>query len=182
MTYPMQNLFQAEMEYERDFDRMKAMYPKEVTKILLCVQDRCDELEYEGSRMFDEEPDRLMMEKEIRNLYEKLRAEFEQSGEAPVLMEEESPQLQAFSLLPPEDWGLKEKPDVVITTGALVSYPFCLLEKARGGKVIYIESFARVTEPSLTGKLVHKHADLFLVQWEDMLDYFPDAVLGGGIF
>lgn len=76
----------------------------------------------------------------------------------------------------------KEKPDVVITTGALVSYPFCLLEKVRGGKVIYIESFARVTEPSLTGKLVHKHADLFLVQWEDMLDYFPDAVLGGGIF
>lgn len=112
MTYPMQNLFQAEMEYERDFDRMKAMYPKEVTKILLCVQDRCDELEYEGSRMFDEEPDRLMMEREIRNLYEKLRAEFEQSGEVPVPTEEESPQLQAFSLRPPEDWGWKEKPDV----------------------------------------------------------------------
>ncbi|MGN0403507.1 MAG: PssD/Cps14F family polysaccharide biosynthesis glycosyltransferase [Acetatifactor sp.] len=76
----------------------------------------------------------------------------------------------------------KEKPDVVVTTGALVSYPFCLLEKARGGRVVYIESFARVTGPSLTGKLLHKHADLFIVQWEDMLDYFPDAVLGGGIF
>lgn len=76
----------------------------------------------------------------------------------------------------------KEKPDVVITTGALISYPFCVLQKRRHGKVIYIESFARVKEPSLSGKLIHKHADLFIVQWEDMLEYFPDAVLGGGIF
>jgi len=76
----------------------------------------------------------------------------------------------------------KEKPDVVITTGALIAYPFCILEKMRHGKVVYIESFARVKEPSLSGKLLHKHADLFIVQWEDMLEYFPDAVLGGGIF
>lgn len=76
----------------------------------------------------------------------------------------------------------KEKPDIVITTGALIAYPFCIIEKAMHGKVVYIESFARVTEPSLSGKLLHKHADLFIVQWEDMLEYFPDAVLGGGIF
>lgn len=76
----------------------------------------------------------------------------------------------------------KEKPSVVITTGALIAYPFCILQKMRHGKVVYIESFARVKEPSLSGKLIHKHADLFIVQWEDMLEYFPDAVLGGGIF
>lgn len=76
----------------------------------------------------------------------------------------------------------KEKPDVVITTGALVAYPFCILQRLRQGKVIYIESFARVSEPSLTGKLLHKHANLFIVQWEDMLSYYPDAVLGGGVF
>lgn len=76
----------------------------------------------------------------------------------------------------------REKPDIVITTGALIAYPFCVLEKMMHGKVIYIESFARVNKPSLTGKMVHRHADLFLVQWEDMLEYFPDAVLGGGIF
>lgn len=77
---------------------------------------------------------------------------------------------------------IKEKPDFVITTGALIAYPFCVLEKMMHGRVIYIESFARVNEPSLTGKMVHRYADLFLVQWEDMLEYFPDAVLGGGIF
>ena len=76
----------------------------------------------------------------------------------------------------------KERPDIVVTTGALIAFPFCILEKLMHGRVIYIESFARVNQPSLTGKLVHRYADLFLVQWEDMLHYFPDAVLGGGIF
>lgn len=76
----------------------------------------------------------------------------------------------------------EEKPDMVITTGALISFPFCVLQKKRKGKVVYIESFARVHEPSLTGKLVHRYADIFIVQWEDMLSYYPDAVLGGGIF
>ena len=76
----------------------------------------------------------------------------------------------------------KEKPDVVITTGALIAYPFCILEKMRHGKVIYIESFARVKEPSLSGKLIHKHADLFIVQWEEMLELYPKAIYGGAIY
>ena len=76
----------------------------------------------------------------------------------------------------------KEKPDVVITTGALVSYPFCLVAKLMRKKVVYIESFARVNEKSLTGKLVYPFADLFIVQWESMLKCYPNAVYGGGIF
>ncbi len=75
MTYPMQNLYQAEMEYEKDMERMKELYPREVKKILLCVEDRCDELEFEGSRIYDENPDRIMMEREILALYERLLKE-----------------------------------------------------------------------------------------------------------
>jgi UDP-N-acetylglucosamine:LPS N-acetylglucosamine transferase len=77
---------------------------------------------------------------------------------------------------------LKEKPDFIITTGALVAYPFCLLGKLLGIKVVYVESFARVYEPSLTGKLVYNMSDLFMVQWEDMLVKYPKSMLGGGIF
>lgn len=73
MTYPMQNLYLTEMEYEKDMERMKELYPKEVKKILLCIEDRCDELEFEGSRIFDENPDRLMMEREVQRLYQKIR-------------------------------------------------------------------------------------------------------------
>lgn len=75
-----------------------------------------------------------------------------------------------------------EKPDVIISTGALAAYPFCILGKRSKAKIVYIESFARVHKASLTGRLLYKHADLFIVQWEDMLKLYPKAVLGGGIF
>lgn len=76
----------------------------------------------------------------------------------------------------------KEKPDFLITTGALVAYPMCVVAKIMGIKVIYIESYARVHKPSLTGRLLYNFSDLFVVQWDDMLAEYPKAVLGGGIF
>ena len=76
----------------------------------------------------------------------------------------------------------KEKPDFIVTTGALAAYPFCIVGKYSGIKIVYIESFARVHHPSLTGKLLYNFADLFVVQWEDMLELYPKSVLGGGIF
>jgi UDP-N-acetylglucosamine:LPS N-acetylglucosamine transferase len=76
----------------------------------------------------------------------------------------------------------KEKPTHIISTGAMCTFPVCLIGKLRGIKIIYIESFARVNHASLTGKLLYKSADLFIVQWEDMLELYPKSVLGGGIF
>ena len=65
MTYPMQNLYLTEMEYEKDMERMKELYPREVHQIQEMVERRCDEMEYEGSRMYDENPDRYMLEHEV---------------------------------------------------------------------------------------------------------------------
>ena len=62
MSYPMQNLYLTEMEYEKDMDRMKELYPKDVARIMDVIEDECDKMEYEGSLMFDEYPDRLMLE------------------------------------------------------------------------------------------------------------------------
>jgi UDP-N-acetylglucosamine:LPS N-acetylglucosamine transferase len=76
----------------------------------------------------------------------------------------------------------KEKPSSIISTGALATYPACLLGKLMGIQIIYIESFARVNSASLTGRLLYRFADLFIVQWEEMLEIFPKAVYGGGIF
>ena len=77
---------------------------------------------------------------------------------------------------------LKERPDVVITTGVLAVIPLCLLAKLFGRKLIYIESFAKVTSPTETGKLMYKFADRFYVQWESMLEIYPDALYLGGIY
>ena len=77
---------------------------------------------------------------------------------------------------------LREKPDFIVTTGALIVFPFCLYAKLMGTKIIYIETFARVNDRSLTGRLVYPMADLFLVQWESLLELYPKAKYVGGIF
>ena len=77
---------------------------------------------------------------------------------------------------------LKEKPDAIICTGVLATIPMCLLCKLFRKKLIYIESFAKVTSPTETGKLMYKFADRFYVQWESMLQIYPDAIFLGGIY
>lgn len=77
---------------------------------------------------------------------------------------------------------IKEKPDVIITTGVLATIPMCLLGKKFHKKLIYIESFAKITSPTKTGKLLYKYADRFYVQWEEMLKYYPNAICKGGIY
>ena len=77
---------------------------------------------------------------------------------------------------------LREKPDVIISTGALVTFPICYLGKVFGKRIIFIESISRVTSGTVTGKWIYSFADTFIVQWEEMLAVYPDAVVGGGIF
>jgi UDP-N-acetylglucosamine:LPS N-acetylglucosamine transferase len=77
---------------------------------------------------------------------------------------------------------LKEKPDIVVTTGVLAMVPICLLAKLLGKKLIFIESFAKTNTPTETGKLLYKFADQFYVQWESMLKIYPNAIFVGGIY
>lgn len=77
---------------------------------------------------------------------------------------------------------ITQKPDVVISTGAGATYPICKLVKMTGGKVIFIESFAKIKSPTVTGKKVYKFADEFYVQWPEMLKYYPKAKFRGGIY
>lgn len=77
---------------------------------------------------------------------------------------------------------VKEKPNYMITTGVLAVIPLALLVKATGGKLIYIESFAKVSTPTLTGKFLYKFADQFYVQWPQMLEVYPNAIYVGGIY
>lgn len=76
----------------------------------------------------------------------------------------------------------KEKPDFIISTGALATIPICLLAKLFRKKVIFIESFAKINSPTLTGRFVYKFADQFYVQWEEMLQFYPKAIYKGGIY
>lgn len=77
---------------------------------------------------------------------------------------------------------IQEKPDVVICTGVLAMIPVCLIAKLAGKKLIYIESFAKVTSATQSGKLLYRFADQFYVQWEQMLKIYPKAIYLGGIY
>lgn len=77
---------------------------------------------------------------------------------------------------------LQEKPDIVICTGVLAMIPMCLIAKISGKKLIYIESFAKVTSGTETGKLIYRFADQFYVQWESLLKVYPKAIYLGGIY
>lgn len=76
----------------------------------------------------------------------------------------------------------EEDPDIVISTGALSTVPACFIAKLKKKKLIYIESFAKTRSPSLTGRIVYRFADLFIVQWSPLLKFYPKAHYFGGIF
>ena len=76
----------------------------------------------------------------------------------------------------------KEKPDLIISSGAAVAVPFFYLGKMMGAKLIYIEVFDRIDKPTMTGKMVYPIVDKFIVQWEEMKKVYPEAVNFGSIF
>lgn len=76
----------------------------------------------------------------------------------------------------------KEKPDLIISTGAAVAIPFFWLGKIRGAKTIYIEVFDRIDKSTLTGKIVYPVSDKFIVQWDEMKKIYPKAINLGSIF
>lgn len=77
---------------------------------------------------------------------------------------------------------VKNKPDYIISTGALSTIPLMMWTKLFGGKVIYLESFAKINSPNISGKIAYKFADQFYVQWESMKKYYPSAIYKGGIY
>ncbi|RTZ18804.1 UDP-N-acetylglucosamine--LPS N-acetylglucosamine transferase, partial [Streptococcus pneumoniae] len=76
----------------------------------------------------------------------------------------------------------KERPDLIISSGAAIAVPFFYIGKLFGSKTVYIEVFDRIDASTLTGKLVYPVTDRFIVQWEEMKKVYPKAINLGGIF
>ncbi len=78
----------------------------------------------------------------------------------------------------------KEKPDVVMTSGAGVALTPCYLAKILfGAKIVFIETSSRFDKPSLIGRMLYPIADLFLVQWPGVLKYYgKKAIYAGCLF
>lgn len=80
-------------------------------------------------------------------------------------------------------WRLlrRERPDVVISTGAGVAVPFLILARVLGIRSVYLESITRIRELSLSGYLVYPFVDRFLVQWQELAERYRRARFHGRI-
>jgi UDP-N-acetylglucosamine:LPS N-acetylglucosamine transferase len=75
----------------------------------------------------------------------------------------------------------KERPDVVISTGAAPGYIAIRIGKLFGAKTVWLDSIANAEELSLSGSLAGKCADLWMTQWphlaKDKGPHYKGAVL-----
>jgi UDP-N-acetylglucosamine:LPS N-acetylglucosamine transferase len=67
---------------------------------------------------------------------------------------------------------IRERPDVIVSTGSEIAIPFFYLAPLLGIKTLFIESWCRVETPSGTARLVYAVANRFFVQWEPLLAKF----------
>ena len=82
-----------------------------------------------------------------------------------------------------EAWRIlrRERPTIILSTGAGPIVPFALVGRALGIPVIFVETIAQVTEPSVSGRIMYHLADRFFYQWKALARYYPDGVYGGPV-
>ena len=68
---------------------------------------------------------------------------------------------------------VRERPDVVVSTGAAHGALLCCLGKLVGARIVWVDSIANVHRPSLSGRIVLRLSDLFLAQWRDVAEGDP---------
>ena len=77
---------------------------------------------------------------------------------------------------------IKLRPSYIVTTGTHTAVPICYIGKLFGSKIIFIETFANSKTKTLSGRMIYPIANLFIVQWKEMLKLYPKAVYGGWIY
>jgi UDP-N-acetylglucosamine:LPS N-acetylglucosamine transferase len=80
-------------------------------------------------------------------------------------------------------WRLlrRERPDVVVSCGAAVAFPFFLAARVLGIRTVYVEVYDRIELPTMTGRLCYPITSLFLLQWREQQRFYPRGRLIGGL-
>ena len=80
MAYPVPMLYDDDRNARRDYDYMKSIYPDAAKRVLPYIEEECDRMEYDGSMMYDEYPDRLQLRLMCRRIYDKAEKEENDPG------------------------------------------------------------------------------------------------------
>lgn len=75
----------------------------------------------------------------------------------------------------------RERPNVVISTGAAAGCLACFVARLLGAKIVWVDSITNVRRISLSGRMVRPIADLFLVQWPDLTERYEGTEFVGAV-
>jgi beta-1,4-N-acetylglucosaminyltransferase len=74
----------------------------------------------------------------------------------------------------------RERPDVLLSTGAGPIVPFAIVGRLLfGTKVVFVETITRINRPSLTGRIMYRLSNHFYYQWHELSTFFPRGNYGG---
>ncbi len=76
---------------------------------------------------------------------------------------------------------LKEKPGVVISTGAAPALLVCIAAKIFGAKIIWLDSIANTHKLSMSGMMVRPFANLILSQWPEVAEKYKNVEFVGTV-
>ncbi len=74
------------------------------------------------------------------------------------------------------------RPRVLITTGAGVAVPFAWMARLHGARVVYVESLTRISERSLSCRLIAPVAERRYAQWPELAEVDPGMRFVGSVF
>lgn len=73
-------LYDGERVQEEEYELMKSYYPETVRKIQERVEEECSRLDYEGSRLYDEYPDKYMLYHLCAGIKAEMEPELQEQG------------------------------------------------------------------------------------------------------
>jgi beta-1,4-N-acetylglucosaminyltransferase len=74
----------------------------------------------------------------------------------------------------------KERPKVILSTGAGPAVPFAIIGRLFfGTRVVFVETITRINHPSMTGLLMYRLSHHFYYQWDSLGRFFKKGVFGG---
>ena len=76
----------------------------------------------------------------------------------------------------------RDRPDVILSTGAGVAVPFFWVGRLLGIRTVYLEVYDRIDSATMTGRLCHPVTELFLVQWPEQESLYRGTVTAGPVY
>ena len=75
----------------------------------------------------------------------------------------------------------QERPDAVVTTGAMPMAFLCLWARLYGARIVWIDCISQTEELSLSGRLIKRFCDLTLTQWPEVAERTPGVEYAGEV-